>query len=330
LRPVDSSEAIEGVFHMIDGSLSALWDRDAGTLSTAVLPADKTQPFVLQCRSGGRVTKAIAFLKQQGYTNVVQGGGPADPEIWECYGDRVVQYDHSCFSLTQLFDDSTSGGASSTLTYIIADLKTKEALIIDPVLEQVDRDLAVVEKLGLKLTLALNTHCHADHVTGTGELKKRVPELKSLISAASGAQADVLLQPDETVAFTDGTPALKVLATPGHTNGCVSFHCEKLNAVFTGDAVLIGGCGRTDFQEGSAETLYKSVHTQLFTLPDSCLVLPAHDYKGRRRSTIGAEKKTNARLTKTAAEFIEIMANLGLPYPKQIDTALPRNLVCGC
>ena len=229
--------------------------------------------------------------------------------------------------LIQLFDGpEPDGGGSSTHTYILADA-SGEAVIIDPVLEQVDRDLAAVSEAGLKLTLALNTHCHADHITGSGELKRRVPGLRSAIAKAAGAQADILLEDGEEVRF--GGRSLRVLATPGHTNGCLSYFEPTLGAVFTGDALLIGGCGRTDFQGGSAETLYRSVHDKLFSLPPETIVYPAHDYKGETSSTIGAEKGANPRLTRPLPEFVKLMDELGLPYPKKIDASLPANLMCG-
>ena len=223
----------------------------------------------------------------------------------------------------QLFD--TAG--SSTYTYLLADEGSGEAILIDPVLEMVDRDLGIVSELGLKLTMAINTHCHADHITGTGEIKKRVPGVKSAIAAASGAAADVKLSPGDKVVF--GGRHVSVRATPGHTDGCVSYVMDDESMVFTGDALLIRGCGRTDFQQGSADHLYDNVHAQIFSLPDATLVYPAHDYKGRMSSTVGEEKRFNPRLTKSKAEFIEIMANLNLPYPKKIDASLPANLVCG-
>uniref|UniRef100_A0A7S3TRI1 Metallo-beta-lactamase domain-containing protein n=1 Tax=Emiliania huxleyi TaxID=2903 RepID=A0A7S3TRI1_EMIHU len=180
----------------------------------------------------------------------------------------------------QLFDgDAPDGGGSSTYTYILAD--GGAAVIIDPVLEQVDRDLAALSASGLTLTLAVNTHCHADHITGTGELKRRLPGLRSAIARAAGAKADVLLEAGEEIGF--GQRRLRVLETPGHTDGCLSFYDPSLGAVFTGDALLIGGCGRTDFQGGSSERLYRSVHEQLFTLPDETTVYPAH---GSRRGTL--------------------------------------------
>ena len=141
-----------------------------------------------------------------------------------------------------------------------------------------ERDLAAVETLGCKLTLALNTHCHADHVTGTGSLKAKVPGLKSLISKSSGAKADVMIEPDQAITWAGGRRSIRVLPTPGHTAGCVSFFDPVIGAVFTGDALLIGGCGRTDFQEGNAAQLYDSVHSRIFSLPDTTIVYPAHDY----------------------------------------------------
>lgn len=227
--------------------------------------------------------------------------------------------------LRQLFEKE-----SSTYTYLLIDPDTNKALLIDPVLETVERDVEVIQQLGLQLELAINTHCHADHITGTGKLKALLPGLKSGIAEASGAKADILYKHGDEIVV--GGIRLTVRATPGHTSGCISYVLEDLGgkaAVFTGDALLIRGCGRTDFQEGSAETLYDSVHTQLFTLPDDTLVYPAHNYKGLTVSTIGEEKQHNPRLTKPKDEFIEIMANLNLPYPNKIDVSLPANLVCG-
>ncbi|WIA11128.1 hypothetical protein OEZ85_011271 [Tetradesmus obliquus] len=233
----------------------------------------------------------------------------------------------SALIFRQLFD-----AASSTYTYLLACSETKEAILIDPVLEQVERDLQLIDELGLNLVQTPNTHCHADHITGSGKIKSLRPGVKSSISANSGAAADIQLQHGDTIKF--GTLELRVLATPGHTSGCKSFYLPPVSPgspglVFTGDALLIRGCGRTDFQEGDAGLLYDSVHSKLFTLPDDTLVYPAHDYKGRTCSSIAEEKAHNPRLSKNKEEFVEIMNNLGLPYPKQIDRALPANLKCG-
>jgi len=181
----------------------------------------------------------------------------------------------------------------------------------------------------LNLVYAVNTHCHADHISGTGVLKKKVNGLKSVISTASKAKADEHIGHLDEIHF--GNRYITGLATPGHTEGCLSFVLDDRKAVLTGDALLIMGCGRTDFQGGSAEALYDSVHDQLFTLPDECIVFPAHDYKDRTHSTIGEEKEKNPRLGggKTKEEFVQIMEELKLPYPEKIDLAVPANLEDG-
>lgn len=222
----------------------------------------------------------------------------------------------------QLFES-----VSSTYTYLLGDEETKEAVLIDPVLETVDRDVKLIEELGLVLKVAANTHCHADHITGTGLLKKKLYGSKSAISRLSGATADILFSEGERITF--GKHALLVRETPGHTDGCVTFVLEDQSMAFTGDALLIRGCGRTDFQQGCSKKLYESVHQKIFTLPGHCLLYPAHDYKGQTVSTVAEEKKFNPRLTKSLDEFVEIMANLNLPKPAQIDIAVPANLVCG-
>lgn len=224
---------------------------------------------------------------------------------------------------------------SSTYTYLLADAShpDKPALLIDPVDKTVDRDLTLVKELGLKLIYAINTHVHADHVTGTGFLKSKDPGVKSIISKASNAKADLHVEPGDKIGF--GDLFLEVRATPGHTLGCVTYvtgdgpNQPQPRMAFTGDALLIRGCGRTDFQGGSSETLYESVHSQIFTLPKDTLLYPAHDYKGFSVTTVGEELLYNPRLTKDKETFKNIMANLNLPYPKMIDIAVPANLVCG-
>ena len=191
---------------------------------------------------------------------------------------------------------------------------------------QVDRDLSLINDLGIKLLLGASTHCHADHITGTGVLKKRIPGLRSAIAAASGADADIKFAHGDVLSF--GAFRLEVRATPGHTNGCVCFVLPGC-AVFTGDAVLYRGCGRTDFQQGNAADLYDNVHAQVFSLPPDTRIYPAHDYKGFTMSTVGEEKALNPRLTKSKADFVALMGALNLPYPKRIDAALPANLKCG-
>jgi glyoxylase-like metal-dependent hydrolase (beta-lactamase superfamily II) len=227
----------------------------------------------------------------------------------------------------QLFDQD-----SSTYTYLLADDTTHEAVLIDPVIEQFDRDRTLIEELALKLRYTLETHVHADHVT-SAELLRDCFGSKSVVSERAGIVcADWQVKHGDVIRF--GQHTLEVRETPGHTRGCISFvHHETPAEAFvcTGDALLIRGCGRTDFQHGDAPTLYRSVHTQLFTLPDHTRVYPAHDYKGRTASTIGEEKRLNPRLGqhKTEREFVEIMGKLKLPYPRKIDAALPANARCG-
>ena len=238
-------------------------------------------------------------------------------------GGRIVNAGEQ-IGLQQLFDDD-----SYTHTYLLWDQTTKDAILVDPVDLQVDRDLKVVNDLGLNLVYGVNTHAHADHITGTYLLKQKIPEMKSVISAASGAAADVKIGHGDRIFF--GNRFVEARATPGHTVGCMSYVADDKSFVLTGDALLIHGCGRTDFQGGSAETLYESVHTQLFTLPKDTIVYPAHDYMSRTESTIGSEIECNPRLGegKTKEEFVEIMANLNLAYPKKIDVAVPANMRCG-
>ncbi|EPS72813.1 hypothetical protein M569_01941, partial [Genlisea aurea] len=205
--------------------------------------------------------------------------------------------------------------------------------LIDPVDRTVDRDISLVKELGLKLVYAVNTHVHADHVTGSGLLKSKLPGAKSIISKASGAEADLFVEHGDKIPF--GDLFLEVRSTPGHTSGCVTYvtgdelHQPRPRLAFTGDALLIRGCGRTDFQGGSSEQLYHSVHSQIFTLPKDTFVYPAHDYRGFSVSTVGEEVEFNPRLTKDREGFKRIMADLKLAYPKMIDVAVPANLVCG-
>lgn len=224
---------------------------------------------------------------------------------------------------------------SSTYTYLLADVNhpKKPALLVDPVDRTADRDLSLIKDLGLTLIYAINTHVHADHVTGTGVIKNKVPGVKSIISKASNAKADIFVAHGDKIHF--GNLFLEVRATPGHTVGCVTYVTgdgpdqPQPRMAFTGDAVLIRGCGRTDFQGGSSIQLYHSVHSQIFTLPKDTLIYPAHDYKGFTVSTVGEEMLFNSRLTKDEESFKNIMESLNLPYPKMIDVAVPANMVCG-
>ncbi len=221
----------------------------------------------------------------------------------------------------QLFDP-----ASSTYTYVLFDQTTRDAVIIDPVDEQIERDLATMREYGLKLVWAVETHAHADHITSAGKLA----ELAGAKTAAPagcgiGTAGRQLLDGDE---LHFGGETLRALHTPGHTAGSMSFLWR--NQVFTGDTLLIGGCGRTDFQSGSASDLYRSLTLVLFALPDATVVWPGHDYQGRTSSTIGQEKATNPRISgKSEEEFITIMNSLNLPRPRRIDEAVPANLTSG-
>ena len=224
----------------------------------------------------------------------------------------------------QLFDT-----ASSTYTYLLADEVTREAVLIDSVLEQVDRDAQLIHELGLRLVYALDTHVHADHVTGSGSLGLRLGSKAVLSERAGVGYADVLVKDGDSLSF--GGHHLEVRETPGHTDGCLTFVTGDHAMAFTGDALLIRGCGRTDFQQGSSRTLYASVHEKILSLPNGTLVYPGHDYKGRTCSTVGEEKEHNPRLGagKSLEQFVEIMAALQLAPPKQIAVAVPANLHCG-
>uniref|UniRef100_A0A914L4H4 Persulfide dioxygenase ETHE1, mitochondrial n=1 Tax=Meloidogyne incognita TaxID=6306 RepID=A0A914L4H4_MELIC len=221
---------------------------------------------------------------------------------------------------------------SCTFTYILGCNSTKQALIIDPVLETTNRDLKLIRELGLNLVYGLNTHIHADHVTGTGQIKRSVngfPLMKSVLSANAGAKAvDVMVKQYDVIKWGENNE-LEVRETPGHTNGCLTYVFHKHRMAFTGDALLIRGCGRTDFQQGNPHTLYNSVHKQILSLPSDYLLFPAHDYTGRMVTTVWEEKKFNPRLNKSEDEFVQIMNSLNLPYPKQIDKSMPANFLCG-
>lgn len=227
-------------------------------------------------------------------------------------------------SLRQLFDQ-----ASSTYTYLLADPDASEALLVDCVFEQHARDAALIRELGLRLVATLDTHCHADHVTGAWRMKQAFGSEIALARAYGASHVDRALVHGDVVRF--GACALKVRATPGHTAGCLSFVTPDRAMVFTGDALLVRGAGRTDFQQGDAAELFRSIREQLFTLPDACVVYPAHDYEGRTSSTIGEERRFNPRIGGGAAEedFVGYMRNLALPHPKQLAIALPANMRSG-
>ncbi|MEA3395568.1 MAG: MBL fold metallo-hydrolase [Pseudomonadota bacterium] len=225
----------------------------------------------------------------------------------------------------QLFDP-----ASSTYTYVLFDEASREALIIDPVDEQLERDLQVLREYGLKLVWAVETHAHADHITSAGRLAEHTGAQTAAPEACGIRTAAVQLADGRALHF--GNQTVRALHTPGHTAGSMSYLWQAGGQahVFTGDTLLINGCGRTDFQSGSAEALYRSLTQVLFALPDNTLVWPGHDYQGRTHSTIGAEKATNARVAgKTLAEFKATMDSLNLPKPRRIDEAVPANLSSG-
>jgi sulfur dioxygenase len=220
---------------------------------------------------------------------------------------------------------------ASAYTYLIACAQTGQAALIDPVLETVERDLDLIRDLGLTLACTLETHIHADHVTGAGRLRALTGS-KAGFPAASGADfVDFTVAEGEPVAI--GDLQLRPLYTPGHTDDHHVYVLESPDVarVFTGDALLIEGCGRTDFQNGDAATLYSSVHGKIFRLGDETLVYPAHDYNQRHVSSVGQERARNPRLGggKSVDEFVAIMASLDLPRPKKMDVAVPANRACG-
>ncbi len=224
--------------------------------------------------------------------------------------------------IRQLFDYDTW-----TYTYLIWDEATKEAAIIDTVIEQVERDLQLVTELGLTVKYLLETHIHADHITGAGALRKKTGAKIVIHKNSNSPCADILTSENDVL--TLGKQEIRILHTPGHTDNDSTYLIE--DAAFTGDALLIRDCGRTDFQLGSNEALYHSITQKLFTLPNNTLVFPGHDYKGFNQSTIAEEKAFNTRIGagKSLDEFSILMDNLNLPNPKRIHIAVPGNLKCG-
>lgn len=224
----------------------------------------------------------------------------------------------------QLFDPQ-----SSTYTYLLGDADSGEGVLVDPVFEQAQRDAALINELGLKLVATLETHVHADHVTGGWMLKRQFGS-DIVISKASGAQgADRYVVDGDEVAF--GKRHLQIRSTPGHTDGCLTFVLDDESMAFTGDCLLIRGSGRTDFQQGEARAMFRSVHDRIFTLPEDCLLYPAHDYRGLTVTSVAEERKFNPRLGGQIGEedFAGYMENLNLPHPKQIEVAVPANMRCG-
>ncbi|UKO98819.1 MBL fold metallo-hydrolase [Nostoc sp. UHCC 0870] len=222
----------------------------------------------------------------------------------------------------QLFDPETS-----TYTYLIADEISKTAILVDPVLEQVKRDQKLIEELGLTLRYCLETHIHADHITGSGKLRELTGCQSIVPMGANAVCADRKIQHGEALEI--GPVVIEAIATPGHTDSHMAYLVNKTH-LLTGDSLLIHGCGRTDFQSGNAGTLYNSITQNLFTLPDTTLVYPGHDYRGHMVSTIGEERKFNPRFVgRDRSDFIKLMGNLNLPNPKKIMEAVPANQLCG-
>ncbi|ALO47036.1 MBL fold metallo-hydrolase [Pseudohongiella spirulinae] len=224
----------------------------------------------------------------------------------------------------QLYDE-----VSSTYTYLLADERSREAILIDPVFEQLHRDLALLRELDLTLKLVADTHAHADHVTSAWLLKQKTGCQIALSAAAGAENVDRPLKHGDTIGVKG--ISLEVRATPGHTNGCQTYVLSDHSMAFTGDTLLIRGCGRSDFQQGDAARLYHSITEQIFSLPDDCAIYPAHDYNGRTESSVGEEKKHNPRVGGGANEkdFVHYMHAMQLPHPKKIDEALPANMRSG-
>ena len=220
---------------------------------------------------------------------------------------------------------------SSAYTYLLACGRTREAALIDPVLETLERDLALLSELGLTLSTTIETHIHADHVTGAARLRDATGCKVAVPERSNGHHVDRPIREGEPIVV--GDVSIDPLYTPGHTD---DHHCYFVDGtdgarIFTGDALLIDGCGRTDFQQGDAAALYRSVHSKIFTLPGETLVYPGHDYQQRRVSSVAQEQARNARLGggKSLDEFVAIMAALNLPRPKKMDVAVPANRECG-
>ncbi|MEB3331599.1 MAG: rhodanese-like domain-containing protein [Synechococcaceae cyanobacterium] len=226
--------------------------------------------------------------------------------------------------LRQLFDADTG-----TYTYLIADVASSQGVLIDPVYEQHSRDRSLIRELGIALVASLDTHAHADHITGSWLMHRATGCAIGLAAVIGAENVSLPLRHGERVGF--GGRHLQVRATPGHTDGCLSFVLDDASLAFSGDALLVRGCGRCDFQQGDARTLYRSIQEQILSLPPSCLLYPGHDYAGRAVSSVAEEKAFNARLggAANARDFVIYMESLRLPHPGRLAEALPANLRCG-
>jgi glyoxylase-like metal-dependent hydrolase (beta-lactamase superfamily II)/rhodanese-related sulfurtransferase len=299
------------IFGAVNIPVDELPNRHGEVLSDKVI--------VTYCGKGaGRSERAAKALIENGKNAFWLEGGYLD---WPLNSPNSPQKEEQMI-FHQLFEKE-----SSSYTYLLADPLTREAIIIDPVLETVDRDLKLIQELDLNLLYILETHIHADHITGSSEIKKRTGAKSAVSKKAGVCCADLEIEENHEIKF--GRYTLKVLETPGHTDESLSFLCEKM--IFTGDSLMIRGTGRTDFQNGSADVLYESIHKKIFALPDDTKVYPAHDYKGILFSTVQCEKEFNPRLGtgKTKDEFITMMKDLKLADPKKIHEAVPANLACG-
>ena len=226
-----------------------------------------------------------------------------------------------------------SDGESGTTSYLLADARPGpgqgEGVVIDPVFGQHERDLALIQELGIRLVACLDTHVHADHVSGAWLLHRTTGCAIALAAVAGAENVSLPLAHGDRVRF--GSRHLEVRATPGHTDGCLTYVLDDHSAAFTGDALLIRGCGRCDFQQGNPHTLFRSIHEQLFSLPAGCQLYPGHDYNGRSHTSVAEERALNARLGGGATErdFVGHLRNLRLPHPARLAEAVPANLRCG-
>lgn len=311
------------------GSLPTAENIPLDVLSEVALnQLDKHGTILVYCFLGGRADDAVNILIGLGFTDVSSIGGMEYYQKCHRFTKKALVKSPSILNrrnsmkIEQLFD-----AATGTYSYLLWDEKTRQAALIDSVLEQVERDTKLIKQLGLELKYTLETHVHADHVTASGLLRKEFG-CEVMVHESSGLKcADKLLSDNDTIVLGDEN--IYVMHTPGHTDTCVSFHID--GAIFTGDALLIDGCGRTDFQSGDAQKLYHSITERLFALGDETIVYPGHDYLGLTSSTIAREKIFNSRLgnNKSQTDFVAIMDALDLEPPKRIDIAVPGNMQCG-